>query len=62
MDEDLAKLEQEARSMSDELKDKVVAYVLRQRDKEAIIQFTDGSRLYIEAGADGIELSTSARR
>ncbi len=62
MDEDLARLEQEARSLSHELKGKVVAGVLRQRDREAIIQFADGSRLYIEAGASGIELATSARR
>ncbi len=62
MNEDLTQLEQEARHATEALKGKTVAAILRPRDREAVVQFADGTRLYIEARAEGLGLSFSGER
>ncbi len=59
MREDLTQLEQEARHATSVLTGKTVAAILRPRDKEAIVQFTDGTRLYIDAKVEGVVVSIS---
>lgn len=39
------------------LKGKVVAKVMRHRAKEICIEFTDGTRLFIDQQSDNLELS-----
>ena len=36
---------------------KVVAKVLRAREKEVCVEFTDGTRLFIDHKTDNVELS-----
>ena len=39
------------------LKGKVVACVKRFREEEVLVEFEDGTRLYVDRTADGVELS-----
>jgi len=50
-------LEQEAERATELLKGKVVAKVMRHRVKEVCIEFTDGTRLFVDQKPDGVELS-----
>jgi hypothetical protein len=50
-------LEQEAERATDLLKGKVVAKVIRRRAKEVCIEFTDGTRLFVDHKPDNVELS-----
>ena len=50
-------LEQEAERATDMLKGKVVAKVMRHRAEEVCIEFTDGTRLFVNHKTDNVELS-----
>lgn len=57
MSDSKLKLEQEAIQASLMLKGKVVAAIIRHRESEVLIQFTDGTRLFVDQIQTGIELS-----
>ena len=50
-------LEQEAERATELLKGKVVTKVMRHRAKEVCIEFTDGTRLFVDHNPDNVELS-----
>jgi len=50
-------LRKEAREATHMLKGKIVQRIWRHRPKEIGIQFTDGSRLFVDMETDGLELS-----
>jgi hypothetical protein len=50
-------LEDESERATGMLAGKVVAFIKRHRASEVLIEFTDGSRLYVDKSEDGIELS-----
>jgi len=50
-------LEQEARKATELLQGKIVAKVWRHRDKEIGIEFTDGTRLFIDHQPNELEIS-----
>ncbi|MGZ8270676.1 MAG: hypothetical protein ACXW1T_05755 [Methylophilus sp.] len=51
------KLEQESLHATELLKGKVIAAVMRHRENEVLIQFTDGTRLFLDHTPIGVELS-----
>jgi len=50
-------LNQETEQATALLKGKVVAKIIRNRAKEVLIEFTDGTRLFVEHNPNAIELS-----
>ncbi|HEX8177232.1 MAG TPA: hypothetical protein VF543_19240 [Pyrinomonadaceae bacterium] len=50
-------LEQEAERATELLKGKIVAKVMRHRANEVCVEFTDGTRLFVDRHAGGVELS-----
>jgi hypothetical protein len=52
-------LKEEAKRASEMLKGKVIAKVMRQRVKEICIEFTDGTRLFVDHQSDNLEISIS---
>lgn len=50
-------LKTEAKRASEMLRGKVVARVTRHRAEEVCIEFTDGSRLFVDRQSNGLELS-----
>jgi hypothetical protein len=50
-------LAQEAAAATTALAGNVVARVERHRSSEILIEFTDGTRLFVDSSADGLELS-----
>jgi len=50
-------LRKEAKEATKMLKGKIVDKVWRHRPKEIGIQFTDGSRLFVDMETEGLELS-----
>ena len=50
-------LEQEAERATELLKGKIVAKVMRHRANEVCVEFTDGTRLFVDNQAEGVELS-----
>jgi hypothetical protein len=50
-------LRSEARKATRMLKGKIVDRVWRYRPKEIVIQFTDGSRLFVDMKTKGLEFS-----
>ena len=50
-------LDEEAKRATELLKGKVVARVARHREGEVMVEFADGTRLYVDRRDDGIELS-----
>jgi hypothetical protein len=50
-------LKKEAKNSTQLLKGKVVEKILRPRSKEMAIQFTDGTRLFVDIETDGLDLS-----
>ena len=47
----------EAERATELLKGKIVPRVARHREAEVMIEFADGTRLYVDRDADGVELS-----
>jgi ribosomal protein S6E (S10) len=50
-------LNEESERATEMLKGKVVAKVIRHRNREIGIEFTDGTRLFVDAHQDEVELS-----
>ena len=50
-------LEEEAERATELLKGKVVAKVIRHRAKEICVEFTDGTRLFVDHNSINVELS-----
>ena len=50
-------LSQEALRATELLKGKVVASVFRHRPAEVLVEFTDGSRLFVDIAQNALELS-----
>ena len=50
-------LSQEANRATESLAGKVVARVERHRASEVLIEFTDGTRLFVDGTTQGLELS-----
>jgi hypothetical protein len=52
-------LTEEAAAATKALAGKVVARVERHRGSEVLLEFTDGTRLFVDVSAQGLELSVS---
>jgi hypothetical protein len=50
-------LEEESRLATEMLSGKAVARVIRHRATEVLIEFTDGTRLFVDQSSTGVELS-----
>ena len=59
MQNEVSQLEDEAERASEMLRGKVVARVVRHRTTEVLVEFTDGTRLFVDRAADALELSIS---
>ncbi len=59
MQNELSQLEDEAERASEMLRGKVVARVVRHRTTELLVEFTDGTRPFVDRAADALELSIS---
>ncbi len=57
MAEEKSKLELEAARATEMLRGKTVWTVWRHRQGEVTVQFTDGTRLFVDHTSDGVELS-----
>jgi hypothetical protein len=55
-------LEKESERATDILSGKVLARLVRHRESEVLIEFTDGTRLFVDASTDGLELSIQEGR
>jgi hypothetical protein len=53
----MEKLENEAKRATEMLKDKIVFEIFRHRIDEFGIEFTDGTRLFIDRQPEGLEIS-----
>jgi hypothetical protein len=52
-------LDTEAERVTELLKGKVVSRIARHREGEVMVEFADGTRLYIDRSVDGVELSVT---
>ena len=50
-------LEQEANRATEILKGKIVAQVWRHQKQEMDVEFTDGTRLFVDCNANGLDIS-----
>ena len=50
-------LKKEARRATELLRGKVVATVWRHQEREVGVEFTDGTRLFVDSVSNGLELS-----
>ena len=50
-------LEEESSRATETLSGKVVSRLVRHREGEVLIEFTDGTRLFVGRNANGVELS-----
>ena len=57
MMKEMTDLNAEAERATELLRGKVVARVERHREAEVMVEFTDGTRLYIDRSDSGVELS-----
>lgn len=55
-----AQLAEESSHATELLRGKVVSHVDRQRETEALVEFADGSRLFVDGSQEGIELSITS--
>ena len=55
-------LAEEARAATDLLRGKEVKQVLRHRSGEVLVEFDDGTRLFVNASSGEVELSVTAGR
>jgi hypothetical protein len=58
----MADLEDEGRKLTDLLRGKTVKVVRRHRSGEVMIEFDDGTRLYVNNISDGFEFSVTDSR
>lgn len=52
-----AQLAKESSHATELLRGKVVSHVARHRETEALVEFMDGSRLFVDGTREGVELS-----
>jgi len=52
-------LEQESEKATELLKGKVVSHVVRHRESEVLIVFTDGARIFVDKTDAGLDLSVT---
>lgn len=52
-------LEQESSRATEMLAGKVVARIVRHREAEVLVEFTDGTRFFVNRAEQGVELSIS---
>ena len=57
MPDEVTQLEDEAERASEMLRGKVVARVIRNRPTEVLLEFTDGTRLFVDRADDALKLS-----
>lgn len=57
MPNEATQLEDEAERASEMLRGKVVARVIRNRPTEVLVEFADGTRLFVDRATDALELS-----
>ncbi len=50
-------LEKEASQATQMLAGKTIAFIRRHKFTEVLIEFTDGSRLFVDSSENGVELS-----
>jgi hypothetical protein len=50
-------LAEETKTASDLLEGKVVAKIVRHHSKEVLVEFTDGTRLFVDHQANDLDLS-----
>jgi hypothetical protein len=62
MPDEVTQLEDEAGRASEMLRGKVVARVIRNRPTEVLLEFTDGTRLFVDRAADTLELSITGEK
>lgn len=55
-------LAQESIAATNALVGKVVARVVRHRDTEVLVEFEDGTRLFVDRSAEGVEISVTGGR
>lgn len=55
-------LSDEARTATDLLRGKAVKHVARHRAGEVLIEFEDGTRLFVDAPSERVELSITGER
>lgn len=55
-------LEEEQKAATDLLRDKVVKNIKRPNTRELMIEFTDGTRLYVNESDVGLDLSVTHGR
>jgi hypothetical protein len=55
-------LENEAKKFTDLLQGKSVKVVRRHRAREVVIEFDDGTRLFVDAASDPLEFSVTDER
>lgn len=53
-------LAEESARATEMLLGKVVARVVRPKEGEVLVEFADGTRLFIDRSADGVELSITS--
>ncbi len=59
MSNEVALLDEESERPSEMLRGKVVARVIRHRPTEVVVEFADGTRLFVDRVADALELSVT---
>ena len=62
MPNEVTQMEEESERASDMLRGKVVARVIRDRPTEVMVEFTDGTRLFVDRVADALELSVTGEK
>jgi hypothetical protein len=55
----MADLEDEASRLTDLLRGKVIKAIRRHRSDEVLVEFEDGTRLFIDRNSDGLEFSVT---
>jgi hypothetical protein len=55
----MSDLENESAKLTELLKGKVVKTVRRHRSSEVMIEFDDGSRLFVDRSSEGLEFSVT---
>jgi hypothetical protein len=58
----MSELESEASKLTDILRGKAVNVIKRHRPGEIMIEFEDGSRLFVNRASTGLEFSVTDRR
>ena len=56
----MQKLEQEALDLKELLKDKTVSNIVRHNEKELLIEFSDGTRFFVNSIEEKLDLSVTS--